>query len=135
MLSREPKPSNRLRGHGHLAVTFQVHNSEKLSEKEKQLVNYDLPSYLRNCLNDIRAKRITPPKKDEFERITAKSLEFCLDVNQVRIKFARPVGDLITLLERDMPCLHEWYKHDIFKSEPTAVDISLWNSVRKKRGM
>ena len=111
-----------------------MYNQEKLTEKDKDIVNHNISLYLWESLNELKAKRITPAKKDEFERIASNALEFCFDVNNVRLKIAKPVGKRITLLKRDKPCLHKWYKDDSFKSEPNAVSLSLWNNVRYKMG-
>lgn len=120
------------KSHGDFAFTFQAFNQNKLIAKDKDIVNHNLPLYLWESLNQIKANTITPAKKVEFERITSNALEFSFDFNEVRLKIAKPIRKGITLLERDKPC--KLYKGDIFKSEPNAVSLSLWNSVRKKYG-
>ena len=135
---------------GKFALSFQVYNPDKLSEKEKEIIKNNLTSYLNDYIKDPEGETLSRAKLAENVSIIDNALEFCFDVNIIRTKKAMPVDKAlescfdvnqvrkknitriadapkksITWLAKETDCDDERYKNDDVKEKTHEVDHSL----------
>lgn len=128
-------PSNPERD-GSRAVSFQGYDRKKLSEEEKKLVPNGLTSFFDDYIKKEQDEKNTPRKEEQFTEIAGKTLQFCIDANNTRIRFAKIVYDgavkKISWDKRRAPCEYPWYKNDLYKSRLNLVDKYLLNQAKSK---
>ena len=117
---REPEDTKR---DGRIAVSLQAYDEENLSREERKLIPNGFTSYNYNYIKGEKTKKNNTRKREEFLQIAGKALYSACDLNQMRTKFANPLGEgaqrKITWEKRRAECPN--YKEDDTKSRSNRV--------------